>query len=138
VADYTVVTILKEQLSAEMIDAGAQLVAKLDEMGVQVVAALWLFTSEENKWRLLISTSDVDVMGALPLIRKINEAKKELGEEVDSTLGWLVSVVSPRHEMVQAFRAGMPPTGAGIARIRRTRTVVDRRYVDDALIYRIA
>jgi hypothetical protein len=114
VADYTVVTILKEQLSAEMIDAGAQLVAKLDEMGLQVLAAFWLFTAEENKWRLLISTPDVEAMGPLPLIRKINEAQEALGEEVDSTLGWLVSVVSPRHEMVQAFRAEMPPTGGGV------------------------
>jgi hypothetical protein len=39
-----------------MIDAGAELTKKLDESGLPVTAALWLFVSDLNEWRLMFAS----------------------------------------------------------------------------------
>lgn len=54
---------VKEQLTPAMVDAGADLTAKLDELGVPVTSALWLFVSDINEWRLLFASPEVSEKG---------------------------------------------------------------------------
>jgi hypothetical protein len=56
-------TVVKEQLTGAMIDAGAELTKKLDESGLPVTAALWLFVSDLNEWRLLFASPEVGTKG---------------------------------------------------------------------------
>ena len=41
-------------LTRELIDAGAKLVEKLDERGLAPDAAFWLYSPEEEAWKLLL------------------------------------------------------------------------------------
>src|SRR5437899_1327354 len=52
-------TILKEQLTKEMIEAGARLTEELDKTGPPIQAALCFFDSEINEWRLLFASHQV-------------------------------------------------------------------------------
>jgi len=54
-------------LTREMIDAGAELLRHIDPAELEVTACLWLFTSEPDRWRLIIASPVVDKYG--PLIR---------------------------------------------------------------------
>ncbi len=58
--------LVKEPLTREMIDAGQELLRRLDEVGFEVAAAFWLYTSETNRWRLMLAHPGVDVTGAKP------------------------------------------------------------------------
>jgi hypothetical protein len=129
-------TVVKEYLSPEMIEAGAQLIAKLDTMELPISAALWLFDDEINEWRLLIASPEVS-SGVGDIYEKIRAARAALGDKADAVPILTIDLVDPNQELVRAFRKEMP-TGEGISRLRFTKRVVNRRYVDDALIYRIA
>jgi hypothetical protein len=130
-------TVVKEYLSAEMIEAGAEVVAKLDAMGVPIVAALWLYSEEINEWRLLIASPEVPTSGLRDIYHKIGLARRSLGEKAVPLPMSAISVVDPNDEPVRSFRIAMP-TGEGLSRIRFSKNVVNRRYIEDALIYRIA
>jgi hypothetical protein len=130
-------TVVKEYLSPEMIEAGAQLITKLDAMGLPMSAALWLFDDEINEWRLLIASPEREKSGSRSIYEKIQEARRALGDKAAAAPMSLITLVDPNQELIRAFREGMP-TGEGISRLRFTKRVVNRRYVDDALIYRIA
>ena len=42
--------VIKEMLTKEMIDAGAELLKRLDEANLDVQAALWVYLWESNRW----------------------------------------------------------------------------------------
>jgi hypothetical protein len=130
-------TVVKEQLSAEMIEAGAQLIAKLDAMGFPIVAALWLFDPEINEWRLLIASPERAMSGSPDIYTKIRAARNTLGEKAAAVPMLLISLVDPNQELIRSFRKGRP-TGSGVSRVRFSKNVVDGHYVEDALLYRIA
>ena len=128
--------VVKEQLTNELNEVGAQLIAQLDAVGLPMVAAFWFFSSETNEWRLLIASPERSVHGPQGIYRKIREAREALGEKAAALPLSLVSLIAENDELVQAFRA--IPAGEGISRKRFTKEVVNRRYIDDALVYRIA
>src|ERR1700691_721485 len=108
-------TVVKEYLSAEMIEAGAELAAKLDAMGLPIVAALWLFEPEINEWRLLIASPEVPASGSPDVYHKIQEARRALGDKAAAVPMSLISEVDPNREPVRSFRMEMP-TGEGLSR----------------------
>lgn len=56
-------SVVKEQLTGLMIDAGAELTARLDESGLPITTALWFFVPDLNEWRLLFASPDVATKG---------------------------------------------------------------------------
>ena len=73
---------VKEQLApAPMIDAGAELTRKLDESGLPVTTALWLFVSELNEWRLLFASPEVDTKGPRDVYEKIRAGNQPAWRE---------------------------------------------------------
>jgi hypothetical protein len=129
-------TVVKEQLSAEMIESGAQLIAKLDTMGLPIEAALWLFDTEINEWRLMIASPERAKSGSLDIYKKIQEARQALGDKAAALPMLLITLVDPNQELIRSFRKGMP-TGGGVSRIRFSKNVIGGHVVDDALIYRL-
>jgi hypothetical protein len=61
-----------------MIQSGAELTAKLDQIGVPVVAALWFFVPEINEWRLLFASPEVSTQEPRTVYEKIRRAVEEL------------------------------------------------------------
>jgi len=133
VEDYVV----KEQLTDAMIDAGAEVVRKLDEIGLPVTAAFWSFIPEISGWRLMIASPDVATHGPRVVYEQIQNALEALGPIAAQAPFAQISVLEPRAQVVRAL-ATATPTGPGVSRIRFARSAVNGHYIDDVLVYRAA
>lgn len=125
---------VKEQLTGAMIDAGAELTAKLDEMGLRVTAAFWLFVPDVNEWRLQFASPDVSTKGPRGVYEKVRLAINQLGGKADVPLS-IISVLDANDDLVQLLKLAIR-TGPELGRIRFSRNVINGHFIDDALIYR--
>lgn len=118
-----------------MIDAGAHLVRKLDEMGVEVTSALWLLDTEINEWRLLLASPVVSQQGPRTMYRNVQLARDALDERDSAVLFSAVSVAEENAELITRLRATVH-TGSAIEQIRFSKNIADGLFIEDALIYR--
>ena len=130
-------TVVKEQLTDEMIDAGARLTQKLDELGLPIPVAMWFFMPDINEWRLLFASPEVATTGSRDVYRKIEEARKKLGAEAEHVPLSAIGLIDTNHELVQLLRVAVR-TGPDVSRVRFSKNVIDGHFIDDALIYRSA
>ena len=128
---------VKEQLTGSMIDAGAELTKKLDESGLPVTTALWLFVSEVNEWRLLFASPDVGAKGPRDVYEKIQQAINQLGEKASAVPLSVVGLLDANDDLVRLLKVAIR-TGPGVNRIRFSKNVINGHFIDDALIYRAA
>ena len=117
-------TVLKEALTDAMIEAGAQLIRKLEEMGVPITSALWLLDTEINEWRLLLASPVVAEAGPTTMYRKVRLARQQLDERASEVLFLAVSVAPEDADLIKRLRAAVH-TGADIERIRFRKNVAD-------------
>jgi hypothetical protein len=130
-------TVVKEQLTEEMVEAGAQLTAKLDEMGLPIAAALWFFLPDINEWRLLFASTEVSTKGPRDVYEKIQGAIRSLGDKASAAPLSVIGVVDADNPPVSLLWMALQ-TGSGISRIRFSKNMINGHFVDDALIYRVA
>jgi hypothetical protein len=130
-------TVVKEQLTDEMIEAGAKLTQKLDELGLPILVAMWFFQSDINEWRLLFSSPLLPAEGPRTVYEKIEEARKALGTQAERLPLSAIGLIGTNHQLVQLVRTGLP-TGPGVSRVRFSKNVINGHFIDDALIYRSA
>ena len=126
-------TVVKEMLTEQMIEAGAQLTESLDGQNWPLVGALWLFDPEINQWRLLLASPTVKTEGAFEAYHHVNEALRESTSplRLDS-----VSVVSPDHPIFRTLASALRPGWENRTR-RVFRTAINGHYIDDAYVYRL-
>ncbi len=119
------------------IESGKRLIEKLDELGVQVDAALWAYDSESDRYQLVVASGTVADEGVRPLFGSIQDALKQLPEGQRVRFSD-VAVASPSTGVVAilATRYSTPP--GAIDSIRVTDSVVNRELVEDAYIYRLS
>lgn len=108
--------------------AGRELVMSLDQAGIGIVGAFWLYMTEADQWKLLIVTHDA-ASGARALYRKAIE----LHQALDLTK---VQFVPPSTPVFKALSGAMRITG--LDNVRLTNNMLNGVYVDDALVYRLA
>jgi len=130
-------TVVKEQLTDEMIEAGAQLTQKLDELGLPIPVAMWFFLSDINEWRLLFASPQLSAEGPREVYEKIEEARKALGAQAERLPLSVIGLMDTNHQLVQLLRIALR-TGPGVSRVRFSKNVIDGHFIDDALIYRSA
>jgi hypothetical protein len=130
-------TVVKEQLTDAMIDAGAKLTSKLDEIGLPLSAAYWMFVADLNEWRLLFASPDVGAKGPRAVYETIGQAIEELGSDAGTVALSDVGVLDADADMVRLLKSALR-TGPGVSRIRFSKNVIDGHFIDDALIYRAA
>lgn len=130
-------TVVKDQLTDAMTEAGAELTRKLvDDVGLPISAALWLFIPENNEWRLFFATSEVSSKGPRKVYEKIHQAITQLGSKPASVLSSSVSVLDDNAEIVQVLRR-LVRTGPVIGRLRVSKNAINGHFIDDALVYRV-
>jgi hypothetical protein len=129
-------TVVKEQLTDQMIELGAKLTAKLDEMGLPITAAMWWFEPDINEWRLLFASPDRSTVGPREVYSKIEEARKGLGQNAAVLPLSAIRLIEPGHEIVRLLRA--MKTSTGVPRVRFSKNAINGHFIEDALIYRIA
>lgn len=128
-------TVVKEQLTEAMIEAGAQLTSKLDEIGLPVTAAFWLYVTDLNEWRLVFASPEVSSNGSRAVYEKIRRAVAELSGEGIALSN--IGVLDPDADLVRLLKFAVR-TGPGVNRIRFSKNVINGHFIDDALIYRAA
>jgi hypothetical protein len=127
---------VETNLTKELIDAGAKLVEELDKRGLAPDAAFWLYSPEEQTWKLVLVEVKLAKKGpraAYSEIQKILESEKQFG---NLRLDDLV-LEKPDARIVELLRKAMR-TGSGITGIRFKNNVIDGTLIDDAYIYRAA
>jgi hypothetical protein len=99
-------------LTPEKIAGGEALLRRLDQEGISVVSAFWLFREEPNDWKLMLAMPRADDDWPL-LHRKIRSLLEEMG--VGGMKVSDVAIVEPRHRDVerygyQVWRGRLPKT----------------------------
>jgi hypothetical protein len=120
-----------------MIEAGAELTRKLDESGLAVTVALWLFDPELNEWRLVFASPDVGTKGPRDVYERIRQAIDQLGEKASPVPLSVVELLDANADLVRLLRVAVR-TGSGVKPIRFSKNVINGHFIDDALIYRAA
>lgn len=127
---------VESNLTKEMIDAGAVLIRKLDERGVQPDAALWLYFPDQQTWKLVIAQEKVGVEGPKKLYRQVQELIEELSQEMHDVSLDDVTLAKPDAPIIGLLRMTIR-TGPGLSGIRFRDNVVNGTVIEDAYIYRL-
>jgi hypothetical protein len=130
-------TVVKEQLTDEMIEAGAQLTQKLDELGLPIPVAMWFFLPDINEWRLMFASPQLSAEGPRAVYEKIEEARKALGTLAERLPLSAIGLLDTNHQLVQLLRITLR-TPPGVSRVRFSKNTINGHFIDDALIYRSA
>jgi len=141
--------LVKEQLTADMIIAGDELTKRLrQDRDFGLVCSLWLYTSESNRWRLVVATPIVESSGpihAYQLIQGIIGSNWPPDLEIHL---YTISVLRSNHSLAKALRSlghfeipeappGSRPTPTMRVGKRITLSRVHDVFIEDALIYYI-
>ncbi len=126
--------LLKEPLTDQMIREGEALTRQLDDMGVPLTASFWLYASERNDWRLTFASPLVASEGQLAFYDTLIQAMHALNQPTIDLLH--ISVFYPNAPVVRALST-LTPDGV-LVRSKRFNGLLDRCYIDDAYLYRIA
>jgi hypothetical protein len=126
--------VVTADLSSEAIEQGASVVRRLDEVGLQVASAFWLFLPGQGHWRLVLAIQDVEAAGPRSTYAKIQET---LSSNPQSSIPLShVMLVKPEIPIVKALRKAVPTDATSVASIRFTNNAIDGLLITDALIYR--
>lgn len=128
---------VKTSLVEQDLKIGAQLVRLLDEAGIDVRAALWLYSEETKRWKLVIHTPLYESHGPLEAIHAIltvmqNEIPREQLSSTD------IIVTGRRNEVVRALHTKYHTDPREIDSIRLAGDIIDRVLIDEAYVYRVA
>ena len=119
-----------------MILAGKTFTLLLEQSELSVKASLWLYLTDKNLWRLIISSESVESKGPKYVYRKIQSLLKDS----ESKLGGLtlndVSVVGPRSPLAVALGRFLRMDEVG--GVRMSRNVINGHYVEDAYVYKLS
>lgn len=125
--------LVKEPLTREMIEAGAELLRRLDEIDLDVVAAFWFYTSETNKWKLMLACPSVDTEGQKAAYGKIWDVLYGRPDGVPGIESTDTVVLSPSETTVKAL-AGVNRLG-NLTNKRLPRSNFGDIYVEDIYVY---
>ena len=128
--------VVREGLTEQMIEAGVKLVERLDQSESDVKAALWLFMSDENRWKMLVISPLVKTEGPRHFYKRILEANKGASEAEFIISLNDVSVADTSNQLVGLLRLAVS-TGGGITGLRFSRNTINGTFIEDAYIYRI-
>jgi len=129
-------TVVKEILTREMIEAGADLTRRLDEARLKVNASLWLYIPDSNLWRLIIASPAVRKDGPKKVYRKIQSILSKIPGDASIIRLNDISVVEDNDPLIILLRIALR-TGDGISGIRFSKNTINGHFIEDTYIYRI-
>lgn len=128
--------VVKEGLSAEMIEAGKELVQQLDKIKFTVHAALWLYLPDVNTWRFIIANPEVNTDGPTNAYRKIQNALARLPQGTPQIELREITVIDSNDPLISMMRR-IISTGSEISGIRSSHNVINGTLIEDTYIYRM-
>ncbi len=128
-------TLVKEALTEEMKGFGAAITQKLDEAGWPVVASLWSFDPEGNRWKLILASPRVSSDGPQQAYGAVVKALEAL--QAPLTDLQLIRVVVPDHPLIKTL-ASTIQTGWAIRGIHLSERAINGLFVEESYLYRLA
>ena len=129
--------VVKEALTREMIEAGAELTRQLDEAQLGARAVLWLYLSEYNTWRLFIALPKLNEEGPRKMYKKIQSVLAKLpGHQPQIDLSD-ISLLDTHDPFVTHLRSLVKP-GPSISGARVSDSFANGHSIDEAYVYRSA
>jgi hypothetical protein len=139
--------LVKEQLAPGMIVAGHELTKRLrqyEDFGL--LCSLWLYTSEWNRWKLMVGTPLVENSGLIPTYQLIQGIIGEDWPEEWEIQLQTISLLRSNHSLVRALRSlghfeiqdlpqGPRPSSTVRVPKRIASTRVQDVFIEDACIY---
>ncbi len=119
-----------------MIHSGRRLVEKLDAAGLSPASAAWVYDTDREAWKLVISDDRVRTDGPTAAYGRLWEA---LREEADDLAGVPVDAVilsPPDTGTLGLLRSAIRAEGP-VASRRLTGNVINGQFIEDAYIYRL-
>ncbi|AQR62142.1 hypothetical protein BZG35_11180 [Brevundimonas sp. LM2] len=125
---------VENTLVNEDIDAAGRLVSFLDDHGLKVRGALWLYDSDAERWRFVIAFHEArkDVTSFYLDVAKAT-SKSQNGGLLDLSR---VDIVDPDRSIFTALRGIIAVDGN--SRVRFSNNRINGVYLEDALIYRLS
>ena len=127
--------LVMDALSEQMIEAGAKLIERLDADDAEVKSAFWFFSSEDNKWKLIIASTLVGSEGPKKFYMRVIKANQTANAEEVVVSLHDIEVVNTNRQIVQLMKT-IINTGNGISGIRFSRNTINGVFIEDAYIYR--
>lgn len=121
-------TVVKETLSPQMISGGEKLTRHLIRWGLRPTASLWLYSSEDNSWRLIFGLPNLKEKGPRVAYKKIQKILVGLQKPVVSLSD--ISVIDSNDSLLSSLRKSVYLGGVRLSQRR-----MDDIYIDDAYIY---
>lgn len=120
---------------SKLINAGRRLIESLDRSDFEVIAALWLYLSEPDEWRLIIASPTEHEKGPRKAYIAIQSVLNTSLPPIEIPLQ-NISVVSPDDNLIRTLQ-GLISTGSGISGIRFKQCSFNNLFIEDAYIYRV-
>ena len=123
-------------LATGLADAGAKLVTALDEAGMNIKSAFWLYLPETDSWRLVIATPDKQRLGVKKLYERVDRTLERESLTLEPIRLDDISIVDPTYHVVKLLRGAVRTGAKDVSNLRFSRNVIDGEFIEDSLIYR--
>lgn len=128
---------VKTTLVERDLENGARFVRLLDESGIAVRSALWLYSEETERWKLVIQTPLYESKGPLEAIRAVLDVLRE-NIPTDDLSSSDVTITGRRNDVIRALHTKYHTGPRDIDGIRLAGDIIDRVLIDEAYVYRVA
>ena len=129
-------TVVKEMLTQEMVQAGADLTRRLDETHLEVRASLWLYLPDKNLWRLIVASPAVRHDGPKKVYQQIQTILSKMSDKTWKIPLYDISVVEESDPLIASLRTSMD-TKDGIPGRRFSRDTINGYFIEDTYIYKM-
>ncbi len=127
--------VVSDRLTDEMITAGSELIAALDDARVPISGAFWLYQGDSEKWRLVVVSTRVKKYGPLKVYTDIERVLAQSAAPKKLFLSD-IKVLETNARLFSSIRKAVG-SEADVAGLRLTKRALDGQYIDDAYVYRL-
>ena len=128
---------VEETLTPELVESGAELVRKLDASGLAPDAAFWLYSPDNESWKLILVEVTLARRGPRAGYAEIQKVLSRHAGELSGLMLHHLVLEKPDAQIISLLRK-VSRTGRGVSGIRLKNNVIDGTLIEDAYIYRVA
>lgn len=128
--------VVKENLSEEMIEAGAMLTNLLGNTKLIISASLWFFIPESNIWRLIFASPEVRLNGPKKVYEQIQSILTLIPEDKPRINLKNVTVINDNNFLISLLRIAVKEHSSATG-LRLSSNIINGYFIHDVLIYRI-
>lgn len=125
--------LVSSDLNQEMIDAGKSLIEHLDRKNALINSAMWFYISEDEGWKLLLTSKLIIQRGPKYLYTLIDTINNEVDKKIPLKF---ILLSSPDNPLIQTLCKAIS-TGDGISGIRFSKNYINGQMIEDSYIYRM-